>query len=240
MVEALRRDTLQWEKITLKGKDMYHAYSYDDGTSISHTNTLALRGKFNTKNLGCCSNCGKIMTQKEFEKHKIKKMNPKKCTTCYYCKSTTAKLVHGKDGNYHRKEDIVCKYQSSYDSNKWLPINKENTCHQCSCVGGNFLPLKDGVTMKTPIIPKRVLTIKAFTDWSLERNRSNFTTFVCPARASLIARLDKNGYLVNFEFRGNDGYWDEDADKFFTFGGSRIDMAEATKKIMRGLYNAAD
>ena len=78
-MEVLVRETLTWEKINITNQKAFSRIVLDNGIQVIVDNVIAVKGKLNTSKYGYCSQCYKIMTEKQFEKHKHVLIDINKC-----------------------------------------------------------------------------------------------------------------------------------------------------------------
>lgn len=236
MLEALRRDTLKWEKITLRGKHISGIYSYNDGDEINYANTLALKGEINITGLGYCSDCRRIFNKKDYEKHLSPTASPKRCSKCVYCGEKDYKCVKSANGEIVRKTTLVC----TCGAHRVIQSGME--CHSGICISPEFIKLTfDKIVMNNsrPIIPTKILTIKAFKGWRVDRLRNDYCVLFNP-NESLGVRIDKNGYFVRFIVRGTGCLYIQETDQvMYADGSGYYNVGSEIKNIMRGLYNNA-
>ena len=238
MLEALRRDTLKWEKITLRDKHINSIYSYDDGSSINYANTLALKGEINLAGLGYCEDCRRIFNKRDYEKHITPTASLKRCSMCAYCGEKDYKYVKTTHGEIVRKSSLECTYGIN---NRVIQSGMECSCDLCT--SPEFVKLTFDMIVRMnntqPIIPTKILTIKAFKGWRMDRIRSDYCVMYHP-NETLGVRIDKNGYFVRFIVRGTGClYLPETDNVVFADGSGSFNVNSEIKNIMRGLYNNA-
>lgn len=232
-MEVLRRDTLEWQPITVAGKGLSDVLTYetDDGRMryVRYDTCLAVRGELDFKGYGMCSYCGRVMTKREFNKH-TKIHAGSRCLSCSYCKESNRKLVKDKNGNLHKRTDLYC----SRTSEKPV-LSRDLLCTMNSCPG-SFINI-DKNRVKVPVFPKKILTIVAFKNWLFNRKDSKWFVFKHP-RYGIYAYIDRNGYLMYFELRrsGFTGIYDFDTDKFISTSGNEVNISDRTRRALRRLY----
>ena len=237
MVEALRRDTLKWEKITLNGKKYSNPYYYKDGTRISYENTLAIRGEFNARGYVRCGDCGRVFTHKGFEEHSRAMANEEKCLSCSCRGIKNLKVIKCKNNNWIIKGDATCEYGYTSDL-----ITKDYACRRFSC-GGTAKRIGADVEWSKPIIPSQILTIAAVKNkkWKcvscqedyfwFEYNRDDYNL------PQIEAKFDKNGYLVKLSVNGYDGYFNTKSNSYICFSNGRvINLPLNVKTVLREVY----
>ena len=234
MVEALRRDTLKWEKITLNGKKYSNPYYYDDGTRINFENTLAIRGKFNARGYVRCSDCGRVFTRKAFEKHHQPVANEKICISCSCHGIKDPQIIKHKNNNWCIKGNITCEF--GYDCKY---ITKDFVCKRYVCSGSSRKIAADAEWSK-PSIPSQILTIAAVKNWRCIECSDNLFYFEYrrdDLRLPYIGAIfDKNGYLIKICIDSHDGYFDKESDNYIRFDGRVINVSADVKTILRGVY----
>ena len=228
-MEALRRKTLQWEKIDLKGKTIYNCLSWNDTQDlITFRNCLAVRGKINFGKLGFCSSCGKIMTHKQFVKHKNVKMG-EICDGCYYLRKCDKKDVKESNGNLSIKYSMYCNRESCY-------CNKNSVCDYKSC-HGYFCTDLEKYANTNLYLPSKILTINAFIKYKWEliapRTSSYSVSFSHP-RYNIVANIDKNGFLNDFLYKGVRCYFNEDS--LLAANGMTVTSSQTIINAIRRLY----
>lgn len=240
-MRVLNRETLKWEEVNIKGRD-YCNYLYINSRLITAKNILAYDGKINTKGLGYCSYCNKIMTKREFEKHVDKKVSAARCSKCCYFNVKQRKTVKRGD-SYIVKGVPYCT--RSYNSCEIKP-NMECDFYKCngSFKQGKFIPIL------TPKIPSKILTVKAFTDsnkWELISTQSNYgyspakirrVLFRHKTYANLVAVCDENGFLIHFEYRFKEYWWDDKLESLIPFDRFEKNLENVNIiNAVRRLYN---
>ena len=199
-MEALRRSTLKWEKITIKGKALGDVLKYDDGKNINVMTTLAVRGKLTArKSLGYCSRCGKIMTRKEFEAHNISHANPKTCVKCYNMRVNDPTASTGKDGAFIHKSKMYCGY--GYDSKE---LHSGFNCPAKSCNGEFMTDLSEKLSRAKVNIPDKILTMKSLATndaWTFGGKSDSQGLCFKHNRHNISAWFDLNGYLKYFIYK---------------------------------------
>ena len=220
-MRVLRRDTLEWENVKIKGKKInYYLNDYD------FRNILAFEGKISTKGLGYCSDCQKIMTKKEYEKHLDYHVSGSRCIGCYWYKNTDMKFVK-QNGKFAMKSVPYCRQLH-------CNITPDTECKYGRCSGG----FCTNIAILTPKIPKKILTIKVFLDnptWHLDYLRSDQTRFRY-SNKNIYATCDANGYLVSFQCKGLTCWFDENRGRLIDTSGYSLTVAETKLNVFRRLY----
>lgn len=197
-MEILNRKTLEWEKVKIKGIGVVSYLTMSNGEVIEPDNTLAVRGKVNTRGLGYCSKCQIIMTKKEYEKHKRIEAG-KICSGCRYLRKENEKIVF-QNGEMKYKGTLSCCYPDSYSfiSN---PLNKGAVCIRKSC-SGTYNPIPYNLPL-VAFIPYEILTVSQLMEhgWKLHNMTQSRLIFVSPHSNSLFAQVDNNGFLVQFIYK---------------------------------------
>ena len=235
MVEALRRSTLKWEKITLNGKKYADPYYYDDGTRISYDNTLAIRGEFNPRGYVRCNVCGRVFTPKGFEKHCKVTASEKTCALCSCHGIKNPKITQCKNNNWLIKGDVTCDY--GYDSKL---ITKDFACRKLSC-DGEPRRIEANFKWAKPIIQSQILTIAAVKNWRciacendcfwFDYNHGDYSL------PQIEAKFDKNGFLIKICIGGYEGYFDTKSDNYISFtNGRAINLHSNVKAVLREVY----
>ena len=229
-MEALLRDTLEWVKVN--PKDQFNGNKlrvFGDNFSYEATpeKILAVKGNLFTKKYGYCSNCGKVMTKKEFEKHISTKIKTNECANCSYCKVKNRRIVNH-NGELLLKGDIYCSY--GYQNEK---ITKDSYCPKNSCCNATFIE-NPKVFVR---LPKEIITIKQFVDnekWDLVRKDSNYIRFR-HIRYNIEATFDLNGYLMFFSYNGNKCYFN--GESLRDYYGRPASSSERINSIIRRFYS---
>lgn len=235
MLQAFRRDTLQWENIPIKGRYKSQIYDYADGIRIDYASTLALKGSHNFTGLGICRDCGKIMTRKQYDKHLHPTASIKRCADCNCCEKNNIRIYINKDGKLSQKGDLYCEWDNE-------ALTRDKICRKAMCSYAQFIEIDpdDPRWHKNIFLPKKILTFKAFEGWNLERIRSESFLMSHPCYNSISARFDINGYLIRFNVGGNYYLYDDERDEIVgTDGVVRNDISEVAKDIIKGVYKNA-
>ena len=233
-MEALRRKTLQWEKINPKGNLINHIYAYNDGKMIDYNTTLAIRGEIKFKGLGYCSECNRIMTRNEYEAH-LHPTAGKECLNCNYHVHDNFRISKDRNGMINVKAKLLCGYHCNEN---YREVNVETPCLYRKC-NGEFMEITEDILKLNakPIIPKKILTIKAFEDWSIVTIRHDSHIELCDPSGCIDVRVDKNGYVTKFIYDGVYCYYDDELDDFVAFStGLTLNAREKHKKIMRRMF----
>ena len=226
-MRALRRNTLEWEEINIKGQKIWDVLKFSDGTIIDYRNALAVDGDVKAGKLGYCSYCGKVMSKKEFEKHISKKASAETCKNCYYCKHKEEKLVK-KNGQYVFKANAYCSHESTY-------LNPELKCTYGVCQG----EFKKEVVFKRPKVNNKILTVSAFLNdnWTLDGiNKRSRNIVFKHYKHNLCAYIDSNGYLLYFYYKNYSCYYSEKADALITYTDHVVTTNNNILKVIRRLY----
>lgn len=225
-MRVLRRDTLEWEEIEVKGKNEREFWKFNNGTKIDFMNALAVEGTPNFKGLGVCSDCGKIMTKRQFEKHIKKTASIENCTGCYYLSYKDAKLVK-KNGEYEYKAKCYCRHESAY-------LTPDLACTNGVCRG----TFSKHISIGKCKIPSKILTIKAFMNekWLLTGKRSEKELIFKHYKYNLEAYVDRNGYFVRFEYKNDRCYYDLERDMLINKYGGSVTTNNTILNVCRRLY----
>ena len=228
-MEVLRRDTLEWEKIKLKGKKSYDFMKLSDGVPINFMNVLAIKGKLNLKGLGYCSSCNRIMTQKEYDKHRIKHASIDACKGCYYFKTDDVK--------YTKKNGAICMKATMKCARTNAPIISGMECNYYTC-SGEFLDLANHLTIPQIRMPIKVITLKKLLDngWNLNCTKYDGTIELKYKSYNLYARVDKNGYLICFKYNDYNCFYSMERMSLRTEYNHRVTRNETINKICGRLY----
>jgi len=230
-MEVLRRDTLEWEKITLKGKNNYNYLTLSNGDKINTKTILATRGKINFGKLGYCTCCGKIMTKKEFDKHSDVKASYDKCMNCYNMSQKDYKIHQDKEKTFIKSGKMFCNRCNEY-------INNDTKCMKFSCHGEFCTSF-----FKPQIyLPSKILTIKKFV--KLKWELSSITNYYFCDNITLKhptynikAHFDENGYLSYLGYKGKKCYYDEKTDSLRGIeNNSIITDSQVILRAIRRLY----
>ena len=232
MLEGLRRKTLQWEKINPRGRLINRMYAYDDGKIADHLSTLALRGNMSFKGLGYCDKCLKIMTRRDYEKH-LHPTAGAQCLDCLHHSVGDCKVAKDKDGKLSIQYEMLCGYSCEYKE-----VTTHTPCEYYTCKG-NFIKLTDNIvnSYNLPIIPKKIVTIKAFENWNITKiNEDSFIELYDPS-GDIAVRVDKNGYVTRFVYNGFYCYYDDELEEFISLSdGKPVGTRERHKAIMREVF----
>lgn len=201
MIEVLNRKTLTWEPLPLKDRNYSFGARLSNGLTATPLTVLAVRGKERYSGYGYCSNCYKIMTKKEFEKHNHVYAGTN-CVECRFfakVKEANGKCSCDKDGNFIYKIQAKCTYSYNADS-----LTKGKICPKKSC-NGRFIPLeKEVMKLKTShIAPKEILTIGSMVGnkrWAIHRYKNDCVVFKNKKHNKLLALFDYNGFLLYFSY----------------------------------------
>lgn len=229
-MRALRRDTLEWEEVTIKGKDATEYLTFSDGRKINFLNALAYEGEISGRGYGYCTYCRKIMTKKQYDKHIDVHACVKRCKDCSYLRFSNQKMTKSGD-KYVVKSTAYCYYQS-----KEITPNMDCGYHRCN---GSF---SKAIPLLTVRVPHKILTLKAFEDesrWILQRvsNTDEYQKLMFKHyRFNLFAFIDVHGYLSYFEYKGDKCYFDRAKDALINRYGRVVSDSEPLLKVIRRLY----
>jgi len=245
--------TYVWKKMR-SNKPFYNGYYYtEDGCSYNLISILRVVHDYRKSDYVQCEVCGDIMKRDKIEKHYEDRERNANCMKCDWMRLTETDNppVHimRQDGLVVTKTVGVPYCSKRYYSTgiKLSEIDKAANCKYYACRRGSTRELYSDFLSRNPNPYKELLTEKAVIAKGWKYIGSTIQGRMYSINSKLIARFDKNGILIYFDYlHRNNAYhfvYSDVYDKLishygeFTWEGIADSTRDKCMKQIRKLYN---